>query len=220
MKVAFLHLDECTHQPEFQRKLAQIMIASVRRAMPGAWILQMTDMRTPIFDGVDESRRLQPDSPHLMVYRLRHLARLNGDYMILDTDTVVLKDVSRVWGTPFDVALTHRDKRIVSTSHGFTENDPLMPYNTGVMFSRSQQFWKDALKVCDGLEDRHKQWFGDQVSIAAVVDSGRYDVAVLKCDKWNHTPANEHEPTEGRNILHFKGDKKKRWMLNFEEIAA
>lgn len=217
MKVAFLHIDEESHSPAFHRRLAQIMIRSVKKNIPDSWVIQMTDMKTPILDGVDESRRLEPDSKFVMIYRLRHLAFLKREVLILDTDVVVLQDPTPVFNLAFDVCLTKRDKQIISPEIGYGVDDPLMPYNTGVMFSRSRDFWKDALEVCRGLEDRHKEWYGDQISVAEVVESRRYDVAVLKCDKWNYTPSSPDENLEGRNIVHFKGKKKKEWMLRFEE---
>lgn len=211
MNVAFLHIEDKYNEPELQRKLAQVMVASVRN-LPDVHLIQMTDFDTPILEGVDESRRLGI-SGYFMSYRLRHLARLKCEVLILDTDVIVLKDPSRVFQMPFDVCLTKRDKHIISSKTGYTLDDPLMPYNTGVMFSRSQSFWQDALEICEGLEERHKKWYGDQVAVASVVDSGNYNVAVLKCEKWNYTPGSETENLEGRNIVHYKGPKK-QWMLN------
>lgn len=219
MKVAFLHMEDENNNPELQRRLARIMIHSVRRNIPDAWVVQMTDLQCPIIEGVDESRRLDPNSPFLMPYRLRHLARLKGEFLILDTDTVVLKDVSAVFKMAFDVCLTKRDKQILSANIGYTKDDPVMPYNTGVMFSRSQEFWKDALRVCEGLEERHRRWYGDQIAIASVVEGRKYNVAVLPCEKWNHSPATENETPDGRRILHFKG-KRKQWMLNYEGVMC
>src|SRR3990167_7913082 len=162
MKVAFLHVEDKKNNPELARKLAQIMLASVRRTIPGAHVIQMTDFDTPAIEGVDEVGRLDLDTPFFMTYRLRHLTRLKGDVLILDTDTVVLKDPSAIFNMAFDVCLTKRDKHIISTKRGYTVDDPLMLYNTGVMFSRNPVFWCDALTECRKLEDRHQLWFGDQ----------------------------------------------------------
>lgn len=220
MKVAFLHVRVESHRPEFHARIAQIMIDSVKRNIPDSWVIQMTDLKTPILGGVDESRRLAVASRFVMPYRLKHLAMLKCEALILDTDVVVLQDPTHVFDMDFDVCLTKRDKQIISPEIGYGVDDPLMPYNTGVMFSRSVDFWKDALDVCESLEDRHKEWYGDQISVAAVVERRKHNVAVLKCDKWNYTPSSPDENLDERNIVHFKGKKKKEWMLRFAAQKA
>lgn len=210
MKVAFLHVEE---KIEPARSIALKMIESVKKNIPDAWLIQMTNMDTPILDGVSESRRLEVTNPFFMCYRMKHLAMLNEEALILDTDILVREDPSVVFEMPFDVALTIRDKHIISSGMGYTKNDPRMLYNTGVMFTRKTKFWQDALDECWKLEERHKHWFGDQVSVCKVVDSRKYDVAVLKCDRWNYTPTNSDEDLSGRSIIHYKGKTKKEWML-------
>lgn len=220
MNIAFLHVEDKDNNPQLQRRLAQIMVDSVKRVIPEPWLIQMTDMDTPVIEGVDETRRLEPDYPYFMNYRLRHLMRLKCEVLILDTDTVVLQNPAEVFNHDFDVCLTRRDKQIISTKTGYTEDDPLMVYNTGVMFSRNPAFWCDALTECRKLEERHQKWFGDQIAVVNVVNQRKYDIAVIKCDKWNYTPQSEDESLAGRGIVHFQGGKKKQWMLGFEKTAV
>ena len=212
-KVAVLHVETPSSNMPMQRDLVNKMIASVRKHVPDPYIIQMTDMNTPGLE-VEEVRRLEPFSPFFMSYRLKHLSLMRYQVLILDSDTLVLKDPTHVFDTPFDVCLTYRTKRIVSPNIGYTEDDPLMAFNTGVMFSRSQDFWKDAFRVCETLEDRHKYWYGDQIAVTKLAESGKYNVAALPCAEWNYTPATEDEDLSGKNIAHFKGKKKKQWMLN------
>ena len=213
MKVAFLHVDDKAMPVEMQRKLAETMIQSVRKNIPNAYLIQMTDLDTKAFE-VDEIHRLEPFNKFFMSYRLKHLTLLKGEILLLDTDILVLKDPSSVFEKPFDVCLTWRHKKIISTSTGYTRGDPSMPYNTGVVFFRTKDFWLDAFDECQKLEDRHKHWFGDQMAVAKVVEKRRYDVAAIPCDKWNYTPTEPRENLEGKNIVHFKGTKKKHWMID------
>lgn len=214
MRIAFLHVEDERNNPGRARKLAEIMVASVRKVVAEPYLIQMTDSDTPKLEGVDEISRLEMDHPNFMVYRLTHLTRFRGDMMILDTDVMVLQDPSHVFKMAFDVALTKRDKHIISKRMGYTADDPWMPFNTGVMFSRSRDFWKDALEYCKTLEDRHQKWFGDQISVAEIVYRRKYDVAVLPCDDWNYSPASSDEPLDGRKIVHFKGESRKQWMID------
>ncbi len=214
MRVAFLHTESIGENPMLQRDVARKMVASVRKACSDPHIIQMTDMETPGVDGVDEMRRLDIRTPYLMIYKLRHLTRLDGEALVLDTDIIVLKDPAKVFTLPFDMAFTKRDKKIISSSTGYKLEDPDMPYNVGVVFSRSQQFWEDALTVCERLDDRHKAWFGDQIAVDAIIETRKYNIALLPCFSWNYTPQEEDENMTGRNILHFKG-RRKEWMLRW-----
>lgn len=210
MKVAFLHVEDESNNPVLQRLLAQRMNQSVRKNVPDSWLIQMTDLKTPSLD-VDEVIRIEPEG-HFMPYRLKHLTRLKGENLILDTDVIVRENPEKVFSVPFDVCLTRRDKQIVSKNIGYTVDDPVMVYNTGVMFSRNPMFWDFALGVCEKLEERHQKWYGDQVSILKAVESRMFDIAELKCDRWNYTPSKDEDLT-GRKIVHYKG-KRKEWMLD------
>ncbi len=111
------------------------MVASVKAAMPGTRIIQMTDTDTKPVIGVDEVIRKRYDGRFLMPYRLLHLKDFPPtDAIFLDTDIIVQKDLAPVFSEDFDIALTRRDKP-VRDPNGY-DLAAEMPFNTGVMFSR------------------------------------------------------------------------------------
>lgn len=187
------------------------MVASVRSAMPGAEIVQMTDRVTPQVPGVDTAIRHDWDGGKLMIFRLAHLAALDRPAsIILDTDVIVQRALDPVFERPFDVALTIRHEAV--TDLDGVNITPQMPYNTGVMFSRQARFWAEALEYCRRLPGNRHDWYGDQLSVKHVVDTGAFDVLELPCDDYNYSPRTEEENIEARYAVHYKGARKE-WMI-------
>lgn len=204
MIVSFLHVGEDTTLPE-------LMCASVRRAMPGAKLLHMTDAVTPVVTGC-ERQELPYDGERLMTYRLQHLAVPDEPMLILDTDVIVQTNLEPVMELRFDVALTKRTGEIMYQGRNVAE---LMPWNTGVMFSKCPAFWRECADSCARAPKAVQIWWGDQISVRLAVDSGRYRVVELPVDSFNYTPSDEAEDVSTRHVVHYKGDRKP-WMIRRE----
>jgi hypothetical protein len=196
-----LHVGEDTTLPA-------MMVASVLKAMPDANIIQMTDSITPRIKGVNEVLRRAYDGVNLMTYRLEHLAALDGEWITLDTDVLVMKDLRTVFDKNFDVALTRRYGSILSPDgQDIVES---MPYNTGVMFSRNKQFWENAYKTLLGMPESAHRWWGDQLSVRLAAEGNRFNVLELNCDTYNYTPKDDKDRKDVF-VYHFKGNRKE-WM--------
>lgn len=202
VKVTFLHVGEDTRLPD-------IMVQSVKDALGGVEIIQMTDMVSPEIKGVTGVSRRVYDG-NLMTFRMEHLAALEGNWITLDTDIVVLKDFRDVFDKDFDVALTKRTGQILDPDG----NDiaAIMPFNTGVMFSRNQSFWTNALKVLKKMPESAHKWWGDQLSVRLTAETGVFNVLELDCDDYNYSP-NTETSVKDCYVVHYKG-KRKEWMLN------
>jgi hypothetical protein len=204
VSVAFTHVFS-------NNAIPSIMVASVRSVMPGVEIIQMTDQDTPLVPGVDTAVRHDWDAKRLMLFRLSNIAALDRPACIfLDTDVVVQRPLDHVFERSFDVALTIRHERIKDLNG--VNITPLMPYNTGVMFSRQPRFWAEVLEFCRRLPDDRHVWYGDQLSVKHVADTGTFDVLELPCDEYNYSPRTEDEDLAGRHAVHYKGARKD-WML-------
>lgn len=202
MNVNFLHIGK-------DNELPTRMVASVKEAMPNAVITQLTDMNTDIIKGVNSVIR-KPFKGFLMQYRLEHLVALRGEWVSLDTDIIVKKDLKKVFNNEFDVALTKRTQSIISPDG--MDVAKVMPYNAGVMFSRNHEFWEDALTYLKTLSDQDKTWWGDQLAIKHIADKKYYKVHELDCSEYNYTPKNKDERKDVF-VYHFKGERKS-WMLD------
>jgi lipopolysaccharide biosynthesis glycosyltransferase len=194
-------------------KIAQIMVASVRQAMPGAKIVQMTDYTTKPVQGVHEVIRKRWDGKRLMTYRLLHLEEFPpANAVFLDADTVVRKDLTSVFDGEFDVALTRRDATDLTLGEAVLE---AMPFNTGVMFSKAsgRQFWLAAHAAVRAMPDEHQVWWGDQLAVKKVAEETSLKVAEYPCALYNYTPTSPDEDLSERYVVHYKGRERKPWLL-------
>jgi len=196
------------HDPRVA-KLAGKCAASVRSAIPDAWIVHFTDKRTAKFSWADETVRKSGEGMGFMEFRIFHFgAYPHKEMLFLDADTRVNRDPWDVFLDEFDVCLTARAERLKSAGEDVTDQ---MPYNTGVMFSKGPHFWR---KVCQGLKGYpldERMWFGEQVEIAKLAKSGEFRVKEVSDADYNYTPKTRDEDTSGRYIVHYKGTRKE-WM--------
>jgi lipopolysaccharide biosynthesis glycosyltransferase len=201
-KVVFLHVGD-------DNKLPELMVKSVLKAMPGVEIVQLTDLHTKQVKGASSVVR-KPFNGYLMTFRMEHLADLTGNWITFDTDIIVNDDLSHVFDTYFDVALTKRYGKILDERG--KDIVQMMPYNTGVMFSRNPQFWKEAYRLLLKMPESAHKWWGDQLSVRLVADSKKYKMLELPCDTYNYSPKNLDDHKQCL-VLHFKGARKE-WILN------
>lgn len=185
--------------------LADILVRSIRAAMPSVPIVQFTDETSPKVDGVDEVRR----KPHgkMLERRMEHYAEAKGEWLLLDTDTVVQQDVQAVFDQPFDVAVADRNWPAIPCTDEYRR---VMPFNTGVIFQRNPSVYQQALAIWRGFSaDEQAAWTSEQRAVAMAVSS--FTVHVLPGMVYNRPPATQHEDVSDAAIVHFKGSRK-AWM--------
>jgi hypothetical protein len=176
-----------------------MMLQSIRKVMPAARIVQMTDQATEAL-AVDEVIRRDYDG-HLMLFRLQHLMEWpHSQAVILDTDLLVKGDLEHVFEQEFDVALT---ERLVVKRKGFKHR-----YNAGVMFSRCPAFWRAAYDWLVAHPDQW-DWWGDQSAICEIAP--QFKVLNLPCERYNWTPPERGHRSDAL-VWHYKGKKRKEWM--------
>jgi hypothetical protein len=208
MKVGFFHVDrgDTPH-----RALAARLIASVRRAMPDVAIAHLTDARTAPIAGVDHLV-VRPSGP-IALNCLEHYAGCEGEWLLVDTDVLIQRDVREVFARDraFDIAVADRDGTLLPHEIG-TKFMARMPYNKGAVFSRSPEFWRAATERLRQLSHRRQEWMGDQEAMCDVIAAGAFKVAVLPA-AYNYPPKRRDEDVSAVSILHFKGSRK-AWMLS------
>lgn len=195
MKLAFLHARQ-------DPKYAVLMVESVKRHMPQAEIIQLTDLDTDPVWGVDQVMRRPWHVENPIFLKMEHLAELEGEVLVLDTDVIVQADLSPVFGLPFDMALTWRDGPIYDEAGNDVAK--LMPYNCGVMFQRNKVFWSKCLEWC---AKNSPGWYGDQLS--AVNIAPQFNVLRLHCNNFNYTPRRAEEDVSMKYAVHYKGKSRK-----------
>ena len=207
--IAFAYADTGPKMTALYRALADGLIASARAAMPSEQIVLLTDDTTPVFKGIDKVLRVERTMP-LMVWRLKchQSAHVLGDEILfVEPDVRFNEEVMHVFGVNFDVAITTREREV--TLENKRRNTP---FTLGMTFSRSAEFWRQAKLHCQTLPEAEQDWFGDMLSIAAVIDSAQFNVHQLDGAVYNHVVNDPNEPPTGAKALHYKG-KRKAWLF-------
>ena len=192
-------------------------VGSIRKHMPNAHIIQLSDMETPKVDDVDEvikERRLfarSKNNVHYEGYRL--LSELDVDeLMFADMDFIFNDSVEHLFDGDFEVSLC--DKR--GPGCGIrTHQIERYPY-LGVIITKTKEFWKDCYKYMLGFEK--KRWPDNMEAVAKIVDSGKYKVKFIDGNIYNKVPRFKDDYNPDAKIYHFKGSKKvdrKEWMEDF-----
>lgn len=186
---------------------AHHLVASIRRAMPEVEITQLTDDKAAPIWGIDHVRRL-PAGP-LAEVRSRHQSELEGDWLFIDSDCVIEQDVRHVFQCQFDIAVTDRQWRNPPPPR-FQER---MPYCAGVVFSRCRAFWVDVHQQVLAMKGSDREWFGDQIAIGQILQSGKYRKLELPGALYQQPPETPDEDLSGVLITHYKGERRKPMLL-------
>lgn len=187
--------------------IAKHLVASCKAVIPQVPVYQLTDDKTPCVEGA-LAIRLGGDMP-MAVRRVTHHSMLDGEWLFVDTDCVIRKDVSDVFEDDFEVALTDRKGSMwEKTPYGM-----VMPYNMGVTFSRSPEFWEKVKKYLLTMPPKYQEWEGDQRVVCEMAMAG-YPVKVLPGRIYNFTPETRGDKAEHAAILHLKGPRK-LWLEDY-----
>lgn len=189
---------------------ASSLVRDVRRSLPGVGVMQLSDMQTPEVPGVDSVQRSAETGPLLDV-RLNHYAELTekrpGEWLLIDTDVSVRHDVRGVFDDKvFDVAVCDRDWPEQPQGEEMLRS---MPFNTGVVFSRHPEFWREVRDRWRGYPDALRAgWMSEQRAVYDVVRSGRYRVKILPGLAYNYPPKTADDAPVVSALVHYKGNRK------------
>jgi hypothetical protein len=184
--------------------MAKQMMESARAVMPHAKIHHLTDDKSPTIEGVDSTRVFYGDMP-MAVRRMMHHSACQGEWLFVDADVIFQRDVSEVFDSEFDIALTDREGCITNEAQ-FARS---MPYNIGVVFSRSPAFWGTVVNYLQSLPLQQQEWMGDQLVVNALVREGihQFNIKTIPGAKYNYPPKSKDDGADA-SILHYKGNRK------------
>ena len=206
-------------KPE-QYVMADMLVRSCQQAMPDVPIVHLTDMHSPAMVGVQGVVRRE--HPKTAMLRIEHQRDCEGEWLFLDTDVLVQRDVRHVFDEAFDVAIADRVGCATPTEGEAYPLYQKMPYNSGIVFSRSSAFWAAVLHHMQTVPPMKQEWMGDQYAVCAVVDQHQFTVKMLPGRIYNCPPMNSRDRCEDAAIVHFKGPDRKQFMLQrfMEECYA
>lgn len=199
-------------------RMGKLTVESVHDTMPGVDVVHFTDANTPMLEGADSVRRITEPLP-MAVRRMTHNANVLGDWLFIDCDVIVQKDVRDVFEHDFDVALTDR----IGTITNEAEYARVMPFNLGVSFSRNPKFWRRVLYHMQTIAPKLQQWTGDQLVICEMIKqrvASDFKIRTLPGLHFNFPPPSEDDPRmKEAYIVHYKGARKE-WLLGRKREAA
>jgi hypothetical protein len=184
------------------------MIESVKRTMPDANLIQVSDEFTKMHDGVDKFIQWHYDG-RLPYFICKTRSGIDIDeYIAIDDDVIVDKPLYHLMENEFDIALCTRQKNGDGANKLLQEK---CPYNTGVVVVRSKDFWIDCLKLLPAMKLHWQDWFGEQIAIAEVAKSNKYKIMEIEGYLYNRTPKKPAEKSGEVYVWHYKGNRK-NWM--------
>jgi lipopolysaccharide biosynthesis glycosyltransferase len=206
-----------------------ILVKSIRKVMPGARIIQCSDKDTSAVDGISEIFRVEGDINNLMTLRLQAFSALGlaSTAIYLDTDMVVLRplDVDFLIGGADAVVCERSFDREVKMNPNFRDLDfscyenkthyEALPYIACFSVTRNSEFWAKAYQALLAMPPIFHYWYGDQEAIKALVQSSEFQIK--KVPEWTYgcLPDKKIPASIKPRVLHFKGTKRKGWMLDY-----
>jgi len=214
------------------------MIESVRKNMPCAEIIQLSDDETHAIANVDHVYRFGSTPDYLMPARmsyqfqfLRRWCRPDEKVIFIDPDIIIQHDISHVFDEYFDIGLTWRAN--------LGKLSDQMPFNAGVVFVRNTEggwkFWLKASNMLAKAPENLKIWYGDQLAMIELVGRENYKnrtnsiingidtvYKMIPCEDYNYSPISDEllralnvsgecktlDRLRSKNVLHFKGGLK------------
>lgn len=131
---------------------------------------------------------------------LTHLRWPGEDILFLDTDCFLLAPVDEVWEEPFDLCVTLMERPL----------HHMMPTNSGVVFSRSPEFWALLFQRNQGLpfNVNDHSWVQLETNFNNLLSKPRFRVSYVAGSLYNHIPEDPAEVAADAKIVHWKGPRK------------
>lgn len=193
---------------------ADALVRSVRAVMPDVPVHQFTDMTSPSVWGIDATQRL-PSAP-LSMLRSAHYASVKGEWLFVDTDVIIQRDVRDVFDYPDDEQVF----KIAVTSRNWSHVPPLdesfataMPYCAGVVFSRWPKFWQEVHEAVARMSAKDQNWFGDQRAMCDILATHRYFFTILDGSIYQYPPQSDGPELSQAAIVHYKGPSRKKLLM-------
>lgn len=175
--------------------MATLFIHEIRKRTKGTHIVQMSDIDTGRVEGVDSVHRCE-SWPFGVWYYDAMLSFPAKEFLRLDYDCVILRDVEGVFALDFDVAIAK-------------ERDLVM--NNGVVFVKDKAIFEEAKRAY--LKSEQDNWMDIQIAMQAAIDTGSFKVRKLALS-YNQPFKRSRPVPEETKILHFKGAMKSE-MLDY-----
>ena len=200
-------------QYEFERRMAELMVESCRRAMPGCEVVQLTNQYTKPWDFVDRAITKEWKRGFNFLTYLCDFYEELGECLILDSDIIVQGDLRRLAELKADLVVPVRSFAVVA------DDGASMRVQMGVCYSNSQEVWKEIKRRVAAMErEVDRNWWGIQLVIWDMLQESakgesKFNIKAVKHRDFNYTPKDDKDAPKDVWAIHYKGPQRKDWML-------
>lgn len=225
--VIFPHVEVKGHWQEeelaMQRDLARVMVASARKHMPGIRVFMVTDHNTPALDGIETIRFNTEGHADWIPWLCHACSLMEGEVLYLDSDVVVQRDLRPILNVPGDLILPYRGMKTI--------DGHLQPFIFGCVAYRTAEIWKEIRDRVNAMPRKERGWYGSQIAVFDMFmeeqnGRGKWKIVPIPRDTYSYTPKDAEDAPKEAWSLHYKGKKRKAWMLEKwrhlieEQVAA
>ena len=186
-------------ESKYNHEIGLSFVRTARKYLKTVEIVQMSDMKTGEVPGIDSCFRV--DSwPFGIWYFDAMLAFPAEQFLRIDYDAMIRRDVSDVFSHDFDIAIAK-------------EHNGRM--NNGVVFVKNKEVLKDA--QANYMKTGMDNWQDIQTAMQETIDSGLFRIRKLD-ESYNMIFKPDRQVTipEDTHIVHFKGVRKELIVNNFK----
>jgi len=198
MYVVFALQSENEHFPVMPR--AELMIASVRKHMPNAKIIQMSNDEFPRIENIDGilRRTFRGDFIEWAFGSMSELMKRGENVLQIATDVLINADVSSVFLKDFNIAACRYPLK--------DRTDGAFCGDVNFIKPKAQIFWEMAYGHYINHPEIRDGWEGGQTAFLHI--SKYFKVHELPYDEYCYTPDKYDEDVSKAKIIHFRGNRK------------
>lgn len=198
MIITFAMQAECQDYPVMPR--AKLMIESVRRHLPDAKIIQLSNDIFPAAEGIDEVIRnpYKGDFIEWALISFIEVLKRGDDVLQIATDVLLLDNVSDVFNKDFDVAACQYPLK--------DRKDGAFCGDVNFVKASGLGVWEETLKIY--MEKYFGEWDGAQLAFLEIFNQNRHNILPIDYQKYCYTPESLEEDISQASMVHFRGKRK------------
>lgn len=198
--------------PVFPR--TDILVASIRKWLPEAKIIQLSNADFLAAEDVDEVLRTDNNGDFIewAFSSMIKLLERGEDVIQLATDIIVNGEIADVFNDDFDIACCRYPLHDRADGAFCGDVNFIKPSGIGM--------WRDALAYYQETPGIKDGWEGGQTAFLEVSKLGKYRIKELDYDTYCYTPDDFNEDVSKAKIVHFRGNRKGMMMYYSEELKV
>jgi uncharacterized Rossmann fold enzyme len=181
---------------------AELMVASVRRYLPEAKIIQLSNDNFPEIPNIDEIHRRTNHGDFIEwgFGSVIDILKRGEPVLQIATDVLLNGDPSKIFDHEFDVASCKYPLK--------DRTDGAFCGDVNFIKPSGLKFWEDVYDYYVNTPSIRDGWEGGQTAFLKVAKTSEHKILCLPYDEYCYTPEGENEDISDAKIIHFRGNRK------------